>query len=89
MNYSLLTYAIEILQTEAAEQSDLEELSYFEGAFQVLSKLNQHDADCKALFREYLSDFIRADGIEREILTEKAPRLLDDLEQMLATATEE
>jgi len=89
MYLSLTTYAIEFLQGIVNESSDLEELSYFEGAFQVLFKLNQNDADCKALFREYLSDFIRADGIERELLTEKAPRLLADLERMLETATEE
>lgn len=78
-----LKYAIEILQSELAETADLEEVAFFEGAFDALAKQEASQNLNKAIFAEYLADFLREDGIERNILYRVKPWLLHDLEEML------
>lgn len=76
--------AITIVKSKLLETTDIEEVSFFEGAFSVLEELQNQNKPNEDLFKQYLSDFIREDGIEREILIKEAPQLLAELEKLLS-----
>lgn len=81
--HSVINHAIVILKSELHEVSDLEEVSYFEGAFNVISGYAEAGTMDKQQFATYLSDFIREDGIQRATLEKVNLQVLEDLEKML------
>lgn len=80
---SVISHAIEILKSELHEISDLEVVSYFEGAFDVISNYAEIGKLDEQLFATYLSDFIREAGIQRVTLEKVNLQVLADLEKML------
>lgn len=85
MKNEFIQNAITIVKSKLLETTDIEEVSFFEGTFSVLEELQNQNKPNGDLFKQYLSDFIREDGIEREILTDEAPQLLAELEKLLST----
>lgn len=85
MKNTLIQNAITIVQSKIIETTDIEEVSFFEGAFSILEELQNQNEPNEDLFKQYLSDFIREDGIEREILTDEAPQLLAELGKLLSS----
>lgn len=83
MKLTLINIAINLIERNISQSDDFQSLSFFQGVFNVLSTLNDKGKLEDDIFKEYLTDFIREDGIERVILERENIVLLDELEKML------
>ena len=83
MKLTLINIAINLIERNISQSDDFQSLSFYQGVFNVLSTLNDKGKLEDDIFKEYLTDFIREDGIERLILERENMVLLDELEKML------
>ncbi len=85
MKISIINHATAILQSELSTTTELETASFFEGVFSVFASQKTKGKLDETMFKSYLSEFLKEDGIARNTLSKVNSHLLQDLEEMLET----
>ena len=85
MRNSIINHAVAILQSELSTTTELETASFFKGAFSVFESQTVQGKLDEAMFKNYLSEFLKENGIARNTLSKVNNHLLQDLEEMLET----